>query len=126
MPGGGSVSLPSVVLALCAGIPVRNYAAARRWYVRLLGSDPAFLGHTEAAWDLAEDRSVYVVQDPERAGHALVSVFVDDLERRVARASERGIEPNRDETYGYGVCKVTYRDPDGNEFGFGVAPPDGA
>ena len=35
----------------------------------------------------------------------------------------RGIEPASQETYGNGVRKVIYRDPDGNEIGFGGAPP---
>ena len=34
----------------------------------------------------------------------------------------RGIEPASQETYGNGVLKVIYRDPDGNEIGFGGAP----
>jgi hypothetical protein len=32
----------------------------------------------------------------------------------------------RRETYSNGVCKVLYRDPDGNELGFGGAPVDTA
>jgi hypothetical protein len=34
----------------------------------------------------------------------------------------RGIEPTKRETYGNGVRKVTFSDPDGNEIGFGGAP----
>ena len=34
----------------------------------------------------------------------------------------RGIEPTTRETYGNGVRKVTFHDPDGNEIGFGGAP----
>ncbi len=34
----------------------------------------------------------------------------------------RGIEPASQETYGNGVRKVIYRDPDGNEIGLGGAP----
>ena len=59
---------------------------------------------------------------PERAGHALHLVFVDDLDERVERISARGIEPAAQETYGNGVRKVIYRDPDGNEVSFGGAP----
>lgn len=36
----------------------------------------------------------------------------------------RGIEPEERETYENGVRKVTYRDPDGNEIGYGGAPVD--
>jgi Glyoxalase/Bleomycin resistance protein/Dioxygenase superfamily len=50
------------------------------------------------------------------------TVFVDDLDERIERISARGIEPASRETYGNGVRKVIYRDPDGNEIGFGGAP----
>jgi hypothetical protein len=49
-------------------------------------------------------------------------VFVDDIEARVAGMAERGLTPAIDETYDNGVRKVTYRDPEGNEFGFGGGP----
>lgn len=39
-----------------------------------------------------------------------------------AGISARGLEPALRETYGNGVRKVTYRDPEGNEIGFGGGP----
>ena len=112
-----------MALELFAGIPVSDYTAAVSWYERLLGSPPTFLAHaTEAVWELDEHRLVYVVKDPERAGHALVTLFTDDLDAVVTGISERGLEPADRETYGNGVRKVTYRDADGNEVGFGGAP----
>jgi hypothetical protein len=48
-------------------------------------------------------------------------MFVDDLDERVEGISARGIEPTSRETYGNGVRKVIYRDPDGNEIGLGGA-----
>lgn len=108
---------------LFAGIPVRDYAEALKWYERLLGSAPSFVPHaTEAVWELAEHRFLYVVERPERAGHALHALFVDDLDALVAGIAARGIEPVERETYGNGVRKTTYRDPDGNEVGFGGVP----
>lgn len=50
------------------------------------------------------------------------SLFVDDLDTRVAAIAERGLQPATRETYGNGVRKITYRDPDGNEIGLGGAP----
>jgi glyoxalase/bleomycin resistance protein/dioxygenase superfamily protein len=50
--------------------------------------------------------------------------LVDDLDARVEAAARRGVEPTERETYANGVRKVTYRDPDGNEIGFGGAPVD--
>nr|MDT0658521.1 VOC family protein [Micromonospora sp. DSM 115978] len=108
---------------LFAGIPVEDYAAALPWYEKVLGSPPAFFPHdTEAVWELAEHRYLYIVQDPEHAGHAIHTVFVDDLDARVDGIAERGIEPANRETYDNGVRKITYRDADGNEIGFGGAP----
>ena len=112
-----------VALELFAGIAVSDYAAAREWYERLLGSEPSFLPHdTEAVWELAEHRFVFIVQDAERAGHAQQTIFVDDLDALVADVASRGISPAERETYANGVRKVIYRDADGNEVGFGGAP----
>jgi catechol 2,3-dioxygenase-like lactoylglutathione lyase family enzyme len=114
-----------VTVDLFAGLPVSDYQRALAWYERLLGSAPAFLPHaTEAVWELAEHRYLYIEELPERAGHALQTVFVDDLDERVDSISARGIEPAVRETYENGVRKMIYRDPDGNEIGFGGAPPE--
>lgn len=108
---------------LFAGLPVSDYHRAVAWYERLLGSEPAFLPNaTEAVWELAEHRYLYIEELPERAGHALHTVFVDDFDARVASIAARGIEPASQETYENGVRKMIYRDPDGNEIGFGGAP----
>ncbi len=112
---------------LFAGICVRDYEAAKPWYERLLGAPPTFVAHeTECVWDLAEHRSVYIVQDPGRAGNAVLMLFVDDLEAVLADIAGRGIEPAKRETYGNGVRKATYSDSDGNEIGFGGAPLEDA
>jgi hypothetical protein len=112
-----------VALNLYAGICVSDYAAARPWYERLLGSEPSFLAHeTEAVWELAEGRSIFVEEDAERAGHALHTIFVDDLDSLVSEIASRGISPAERETYSNGVRKAIYRDADGNEIGFGSAP----
>jgi hypothetical protein len=109
-----------MALDLFAGIPVTSYAGALPWYEQFFGSRPSFLPNdTEAVWEVAEHRYVYIVQQPERAGNALVLSFVDDLGDRVAGIARRGIEPAKRETYGNGVTKVTYRDTDGNEISLG-------
>lgn len=108
---------------LFAGIPVSDYVRALAWYERLFGTTPTYVaGDTEAVWELAEHRSVVVEHRPEHAGHALHTVFVDDFDARVAGMADRGIEPTTRETYGNGVRKATYHDPEGNEIGFGGAP----
>jgi len=52
----------------------------------------------------------------------VVTIFVDDLDSQVATIASRGLGPDERETYANGVRKVIYRDPDGNELGFGGAP----
>jgi catechol 2,3-dioxygenase-like lactoylglutathione lyase family enzyme len=112
-----------VTVDLFAGLPVSDYRRALAWYESLLGCEPAFRpNESEAVWELAEHRYLYIEALPERAGHALHTVFVDDLDVRVASISSRGIEPASRETYENGVRKVIYRDPDGNEIGFGGPP----
>lgn len=108
---------------LFAGIPVRDRGASTTWYERLLGGPPVFLPNdTEAVWELAEHRYLYIEQLPERAGYAMHTVFVGDFDDRVSLIAERGLEPAELETYDNGVRKAIFRDPDGNEIGFGGAP----
>jgi catechol 2,3-dioxygenase-like lactoylglutathione lyase family enzyme len=112
-----------VTVELFAGISVGDLEQAVAWYGQLLGSEPAFFPNdVEAVWEVADHRHVYVELRPGHAGHALTTLFVDDLDTRVAAIAERGLEPAQRETYDNGVRKVTYRDPDGNEFGFGGGP----
>jgi predicted enzyme related to lactoylglutathione lyase len=108
---------------LFAGIAVRDYAAALAWYEKLFGAPPTYVvSDTEALWEVAEHGSIYVELRPERAGLAMHTLFVDDLDERTAAISARGIEPADRETYGNGVRKIIYRDPEGNELGIGGPP----
>lgn len=112
-----------MTLDLFAGVPVSDYQRAVSWYERLLGAPPAFFpNESEAVWELAEHRYVYIAVRPDDAGHAVHTLFVDALDQRVERITDRGISPDAQETYDNGVRKVVYRDPDGNEIGFGGGP----
>ena len=109
-------------LDLFAGIRVRDYETAKSWYERLLGAEPSFLAHaTEAVWELAEHRFLFIVEDAEGAGGATHTIFVDDLDALVAEIASRGIEPDERVTYPGKARKALYRDADGNEIGFGGA-----
>ena len=89
----------------------------------MFGSAPSFFPHdTEAVWELAEHRSVFIVQQPDHAGHAMHTIIVDDLDTVVAGIAQRGLKPAKRETYSNSVRKMTYIDPDGNEIGFGGLP----
>ena len=111
---------------LFAGIRVRDHEAARPWYERLFGGEPTFSPHeTESVWELAEHRFVYIVEDSEAVGGAIQTVFVDDFDEHLSAISERGLEPDERETYSNKVRKAIYRDPEGNEIGFGGPPQEG-
>ncbi len=108
---------------LFACLYVHDRDSVQPWYERLLGSEPTFYPNdTEAVFDLAEHRYLYIEQSPEHAGHSQVTVFVADFDERIAGITERGLEPAEEETYGNGVRKRTYVDPDGNRIGFGGGP----
>ena len=102
---------------------VRDYGAAKSWHERLLGREPAFIPHaTEAVWELAEHRYLFIVEDRDAPGGAIITIFVDDLDALAAEIASRGMEPAERVTYSNGVRKAMYRDVDGNETGFGGAP----
>lgn len=99
-----------------------DFETAKAWYERLLGAEPSFLPHaTEAVWELAEHRFLYIVEDAERAGRSIHTIFLDDLDARVAEIASRGLEPDELVTYPGKARKAIYRDGDGNEVGFGGA-----
>src|SRR4051794_4631161 len=103
---------------LFAGIPVADYAAALEWYERLFSLPPSFRPtDTQAVWELAEHRFVFIEHRPEHAGPARHLVFVDALDAFVAQIAGRGLVPADRETYSNGVRRAAYRDPDGNETG---------
>lgn len=105
---------------LFAGNRVRDFRASLAWYEKLLGGEPAFLPHeTEAVWEVGENRYIYIVEDAGIVGGATTTLFVDDLDQRVAAIASRGIEPEDRETYPGKARKVNYLDPDGNEISFG-------
>ncbi|NMO93092.1 VOC family protein [Actinomycetospora sp. TBRC 11914] len=116
-----------MALALFAGLLVSEHDAVVGWYSRLFGSEPSFAASdTESVWRLADDRWVYVQQNPAHAGHGALMVLVDDLEGTLAGIAGRGLTPARREDYPGGMQKAVFGDADGNEVGFGgivVSPP---
>lgn len=106
---------------LFAGLPVADYERSLSWYRRLLGAEPSFLPNdVEAVWEVGEHRYVYIERLPDRAGRSMHMLMVADIDVTIAAIAERGIAPDREETYD-GMRKVVFRDPDGNEFSFGGA-----
>jgi len=111
---------------LFAGVRVREIADARAWYERLLGAEPAFFPNDlEAVWAVGEHRWLYVLQDAAKAGSALLTIMVADLDATAEAIRGRGIEPTELEDYGE-ARKYVFHDPDGNEIGIGQVPPEPA
>jgi hypothetical protein len=96
-------------LDLFAGIRVSDYQAAKTWYERLLGGEPTFVPHaTEAVWELAEHRYLFIDEDREAPGGANITILVDDLDTLATEIASRGIEPDERVTYSNGVRKPIY------------------
>jgi len=103
-----------------AGIPTADLEVARVWYERLLGRPPDMIPNdNEATWQLTGSGWIYLVGDPERAGRALVTVLVDDLERFVADVATRGVDLGAIDTLPGVVRTSAIVDPDGNRVTFG-------
>ena len=74
---------------------------------------------TAAALLARDGWSLCVLEREARRGGAIHTVFVDDLDARVAEIASRGLEPADRETYAGKARKAIYRDADGNEISFG-------
>jgi predicted enzyme related to lactoylglutathione lyase len=108
------------VTELFAGIPVADFPSLLAWYERLLGTPPSFFPHErEAVWQVAEHGWIYVVQDAERAGKALLTLLVDDLEERARQIAERGLAAGPIETMAEGMHILVIFDPEGNRIQLG-------
>jgi catechol 2,3-dioxygenase-like lactoylglutathione lyase family enzyme len=101
-----------------SGLPVADFPAAYDWYVRLLGRPADMFPHeSECVWAVTPTSSIYVVQDGERAGSALVTLALDDLnvhERRLHEAGFTFIE----EAGGAAPRRLVVSDLDGNRLAF--------
>jgi hypothetical protein len=99
---------------LFAGIPVRDLHDGLAWWELLLSRPPDMHPNdNEACWQLTDSSWIYVVGDAKRAGNALVTVFVDDLQGFLAGVAARGI-PVGEVTEKPGVLRTEITDPDGN------------
>jgi catechol 2,3-dioxygenase-like lactoylglutathione lyase family enzyme len=106
---------------LFAGVPVADLDRALAWYERLLGRPPDRRPHArEAVWQLLDGGLIYLVADSGRAGHALVTVIVEDLEATAGELRERGLAPGAIESLASGARKLELADPDGNRISFGA------
>lgn len=113
-----------VDIEIFAGVAISDLPRAVAWFDRLLGDVESFAPNdSERVWTLGKHGHVYTVLRSEHAGHSIVTLFVGDFDTFTAAVAGRGIEPEARETYGNGVRKAIYRDPDGNEIGVAGPPP---
>ena len=105
------------------GVPVSDLDAALAWYERLFARPADMLPNdAEAVWQLAAAAALYVIRDPERAGSALLTLIVDDLDERASALRDAGLDPSAIETMGAGR-KATVIDADGNAITFAQLNP---
>jgi len=103
-----------------AGIAVADYDAALAWYTRFVGRSPdVIVTENEAMWQAVETGWIYVVGDATRAGKALLTLLVNDLEDYVAELGQRGLEPSAIETVPGLYRKAVMTDPEGNMISLG-------
>jgi catechol 2,3-dioxygenase-like lactoylglutathione lyase family enzyme len=108
---------------LFAGIAVSDFKRSLDWYTRLFGTAPAFLPNDrEAVWRIADQFWLYIIADSKRAGGAVQTIMVSDLEAVITEIAARGLEFADEERPDANVRKVMYYDPDGNEIGVGSIP----
>lgn len=98
-----------------ACLVVTNRDRARTWYEGLFGRPPDFLPYeAEAVWQVAGTASVYILADPDRAGHSVLTLLVEDLDSSLAEIAGRGIIPGPIEEIPGAGRKSAMTDPDGN------------
>jgi catechol 2,3-dioxygenase-like lactoylglutathione lyase family enzyme len=99
-----------------AGIAVADFESALAWYERLLGRPADEIPMDGLGeWHFAETGWIQLIHDADRAGNALLTLQVDDLEGYVALLEERGLAPGPiDDTTSDSVLFAAIADPEGN------------
>ncbi|WP_198961921.1 VOC family protein [Pseudonocardia sp. MH-G8] len=80
------------VTSVMAVVTVADFDAGLTWYERFFGRDPDRRPMDGLAeWRLTDTGVVQLLHDPDRAGRALLTIGVTDLDEEVARLAEREI-----------------------------------
>jgi predicted enzyme related to lactoylglutathione lyase len=104
-----------MVTEVFAGMPVDDFETACAWYRIFVGRGPDDCPKPdEAVWRLVGTGWISVVADAARAGSAIVTLAVDDLERHVGFLAMSGIAPDAIEIVPGVVRRATVVDPAGN------------
>jgi hypothetical protein len=114
---------PMPITHLFAGVAVSDFAAARRWYEALFGRPPDMLPKEgEAVWHVTTFGSVYVTADPGRAGSALVTIAVSNLDEHATALAARGLSLDELGADSSALRQLTITDDDGNCIKFFADP----
>ena len=111
-----------------AGVAVADFGSMLAWYERLLGRPPDFSPQEgEAVWRVTEHAWIYVVATRHegadgRAGKALLTILVDDLDDQVAQFRARGLPVGPIGVVAGSVRRAVISDPEGNRITFGQPP----
>jgi predicted enzyme related to lactoylglutathione lyase len=104
---------------LFAGVPVTDLEAAIAWYSSVLGRGPDVpVNDDEVMWQCSQAGWLYLLRDAPRAGRAIVTLAVADLEAVVAEIGARGLTGSPIEKVGDAGRKANFADPDGNAVSF--------
>lgn len=104
-----------------AGIPVADYPRAIAWYGALFGRRPDVVvkEDAEAMWRVTPTAWVYVVRDLTRAGKALVTILLSDLDGYLAGIAARGTTSPEIETAPGIFRRAAFVNAEGNTLTFG-------
>jgi glyoxylase I family protein len=103
------------VTHLFAGVAVSDFETARPWYEALFGRPPDMLPKEgEAVWRVTTFGSVYVTASPARAGSALVTIAVSNLDEHATALASRGLSLEEQAADSSAPRQLTISDADGN------------
>jgi predicted enzyme related to lactoylglutathione lyase len=101
------------------GIATSDLDAATSWYESIFGRPPDIVVNPdEVMWRATEGAWVYLIQDSDRAGNALVSIAVSDLDGTIAEIADRGKFSLPVETIEGAGRKARFIDPEGSSITF--------
>ena len=111
---------PLTINHIFAGIAVADYNSALAWYERFFGRFPdVIVTENESMWQVTDTGWIYVVGDTNRAGSALLTLLVEDLEDHVAELEKRGLAPGAIDTVPGLYRKAVITDPEGTMISIG-------
>lgn len=103
-------------------MPVSDRTKALEWFEAFFGRAADEVIGEEYLWQVGENAWVVVDDRVERAGGAMITLGVTDLDDILARLAAHDIGHEPVETYSNGVRHVVVLDPDGNSLSLAQAP----